>query len=169
MHTYPFKRILVPTDFSTCSDAALDLAAGLAVDQNAELVVLHVVTTHDLPLTAIVHPPAHPAGISVRDYSEAVARRELDSRLAHLPAALQRRSTLVAFGAAASAILAHADSLAPDLIVMGSHGRSGFSHMLAGSVAEKVIRACLVPVLVVRERTCREQPLDLQLDGEREG
>jgi len=169
MIAYPFKRILVPTDFSTCSDAALELAARLAADHGAELVVLHVVDHSGLPAKAVIHPDTHPEGISVFAYTEEVAQRELAGRLARLPVDVPRRRARVAHGAPAATILAFSAELAPDLIVMGSHGRSGLAHLLAGSVAEKVMRACIVPLLAVRESSCREQPLDLGLDSEAEG
>lgn len=166
---YPFTRILVPTDFSTCSDAALALAGKLAHDQGAELCVLHVVEHTGLPGDAVIHPPTHPSGITVAEYTERLAAQALGSRLSFLELRPERTRTRVLHGAPGKLIPAYADEIGASLIVMGTHGRSGLAHMLAGSIAEKLVRTSLIPVMTVREPVCREQPLDPGLDGEKDG
>jgi len=166
---YPFVRILVPTDFSTCSDAALEVAAKLGVDQGADLVVLHVVEHTGLPSDATIHPPTHREGITVVAYTTELAQRALASRVAALPIPAARVRTVIRYGAPGKLIPAFADEVQAGLIVMGTHGRTGLSHLFAGSIAEKLVRTSLVPVMTVREPVCREQPLDPGLDAEREG
>lgn len=168
MISYPFTRILVPTDFSTCSDTALDLGARLAGEHQAELVVVHVIEAHGLPLATTIHPVTHPEGVTIERYTHDLAMRELLQRLAHLPVPVQHRA-LVIVGPPAATILDCATHEHVDLIVMGTRGRTGLMHMLVGSVTEKVVRHSAVPVLTVREPTCRKEPLDPGLADEREG
>jgi len=168
MITFPFTRILVPTDFSTCSDTALDLGARLAAEHKAELVVVHTIETHGLPLATTIHPATHPEGITIERYTHDLAVRELNQRLALLPVAVHQRARVVV-GPPAATILEVAANEKADLIVMGTRGRTGLTHMLVGSVAEKVVRHSPVPVLTVREPTCRKEPLDPSLDDERDG
>ncbi|MCC6622595.1 MAG: universal stress protein [Deltaproteobacteria bacterium] len=151
MITYPFRHILVPTDFSSCSDAALELAAHLAHDHHATLELVHVVDVADLPLDAMIHPPSHPSGISIADHTKALAERELADRLSRLPVPVELRKSTTAYGSPHRAILEHAKAAAVDLIVMGTHGRTGLAHLLVGSVAEKLIRHSPIPVLTIRE------------------
>lgn len=168
MINYPFTRILVPTDFSTCSDTALALGARLAHEHQAELLVLHIVETHGLPRGTVIHPVSNPEGITIERYAHDMAMRELTVRLAHLPVPARHRRRVVA-GSPAATIIEIAEAESADLIVMGTRGRTGLAHMLVGSVAEKVVRHSAIPVLTVREPTCRQQPLDPALDGERDG
>jgi len=165
---YPWRRILVPTDFSTCSDTALALATLLAQDHGAEVVLLHVVCLTDLSPDVRIHPPSHPEGISVGDHARVEARRRLDPRLERVPRGVSARAEIV-FGKAEHAILKAIDTLAPDVLVMGTHGRSGFTHLFLGSVAERVLRKSRVPVVTVREASCSEAPVDAELGDEREG
>jgi len=166
---YPFRCILVPTDFSTCSDAALELAAKLAREQSAELVVLHVVELADLPATATIHPPEHREGTTVLAHTSELAERALTSRVRALPIDPARVRTFVRYGAPQKVIPAFVDEIAAELVVMGTHGRTGLSHLLVGSIAERLVRTSLVPVMTVRQPVCREQPLDPGLDAEKEG
>lgn len=136
-------RILVPSDFSESSDAALEYARMLANRFGASLHLLHVLNE---PLLAeglaaeafMSEPPAIRAGL-------------VDEARAHLSQrASGTSSTEVVFGHAAAAIVECAARLGADLIVMGSHGRTGLAHLLLGSVAEAVGRTATCPVLTVR-------------------
>jgi nucleotide-binding universal stress UspA family protein len=132
-----FTRILVPTDFSAPSDAALLHARGLAEHAGAALHVLHLVD--NMFLRAVLQDPCD---------HEAAARRQLEDRL-------------TADGVTALAVVAQSDRPADeivtyarlhdiDLIVMGTHGRSGIAHLLLGSVAERVVHTAPCPVLTLR-------------------
>jgi nucleotide-binding universal stress UspA family protein len=141
-----FRTILVPTDFSEPSGQALDLALGL-VEPGGTLILIHVVD--DIPLTyGYVGVASTPAELRARVDGEAT--RELQ---AFGPAAspsgiaLDRR---LLHGTPYMAIVQEAQTARADLIVMGTHGRTGLKHILIGSVAEKVVRKAGCPVLVVR-------------------
>jgi nucleotide-binding universal stress UspA family protein len=166
--TYPFRRILVPTDFSSCSDTALGLADRLAVDHGAELVVLHVVESGHVPLDAVIHPDGD-SGLEVRTHMTRLGTRELERRLAALSSPADRRRLHVAEGPPAAAICEVARELGADLIVMGTHGRTGLSHLLMGSVAERVVRTAKIPVLTLGGEACIDHPLAPDLSDEDAG
>lgn len=166
MFVYPFKRLLVATDFSSCSDSALELASNLAREHDGELLVVHVVEVHGIPLEAKLFPASHPEGITAERYTHELASKQLARRLETIPA---RRRAIVVHGAPAQSILEVAAQEHADIILMGTRGRGGVMHILAGSVAEKVVRRSTVPVVTVREPTCRHAPIDPDIDGETEG
>lgn len=163
---YPFRKILVPTDFSSCSDSALELGAKMARDMGSALVALHVIDLGHVPAEAVIRTPAHPEGIMVRDHIVQLAEQELAHRIDRYGDGVSFRSSRVAFGAPVQAICDAARELGADLIVMGTHGRSGLAHIVMGSIAEKVLRVSKLPVLTVREEVCVDHPLDPGLDGE---
>ena len=135
-------RILVPTDFSRPSEPALDYAHELAQQFGASLHLLHVVNR---PLLA--EGLAAEAYMSEKFESDMV--RGTEARLRKL--APDAASTDVVFGYPAKAIVDWASRLSADLIVMGSHGRTGMAHLMLGSVAEAVVRTAQCPVLTVRQ------------------
>jgi nucleotide-binding universal stress UspA family protein len=151
------KRILVPTDFSETSDAALRYGAELARRFSARLYLLHV--------------PEHPGEAAEAEYPiglfETMQNAAYD-RLPHLLREEERRELrpecAMRLGTPWEEIVRHAEEHDIDLIVMGTHGREGLARVLLGSVAEKVVRKALCPVLtvhhpehqvVVREETIR--------------
>ena len=140
------KTILVPSDFSECSDAALRYGLELARRFDAELHLLHVVQD---PATQ----PWAAEGLSVPLF-EAVDQWQKDARqrlINAVPAGDMRRVTAVTTVATpCQEILRYAADENVDLIVMGTHGRGGVSHMLLGSIAERVVRRAPCPVLTVR-------------------
>ncbi len=136
------RNILHLTDFSSCSDAALRWAIGMAQTNEAKLSVLHVV----VPDALVYLAPGSPT--LALDIQEEWAKQEMqriDARLAGL-----RRDTIVTRGTDVwSAVEPKLKQLGSDLIVLGTHGRTGLTKMLMGSVAEKVFRSSAVPVLTV--------------------
>lgn len=140
------KTILVPSDFSECSDAAIRYGLELARRFDAKLHLLHVVMD---PATQ----PWAAEGLSI-PMLESVAQWQKDAHqrlAASVPAADAGRATVVTTIATPyQEILRYAAENAVDLIVMGTHGRSGMSHMLLGSIAERVVRRAPCPVLTVR-------------------
>ena len=140
------KTILVPSDFSECSDAALRYGLELARRFDAELHLLHVVQD---PVTQ----PWAAEGLSVPLF-DAVDQWKKDARqrlLNSVPAGDTRRVTAVTTVATpCQEILRYAAEENVDLIVMGTHGRGGVSHLLLGSIAERVVRRAPCPVLTVR-------------------
>jgi universal stress protein A len=143
------RRILVPVDFSAPSRAALEHATGLAERMDAELVVLHAweqpayLGPEGVVLSApgVVHP-------GLEEVRRAVEREVAQFvKGVPLPAGTQVR---VVQGKPHDAILAVAAEPGVDLVVMGTHGRSGLARMIVGSVAEAVIRHAPCPVLTLR-------------------
>jgi nucleotide-binding universal stress UspA family protein len=142
------RRILVPTDFSKYSMAAVTYGAALAEKFGAELYFLHVV--QDLALfipdaVAIVPPILPPIEQFTQAAHEALDRLVHENKLEHL--SVQR---LVREGNPFSEIIRFAKESDIDLIVMATHGHSGLAHVLLGSVTERVVRKAPCPVLTVR-------------------
>jgi len=137
------ERILVPTDFSECSETARSYAAELAKRFTSELHLLHVVAPMALPgyVGPIPEQLLHP---------EEGARQALEqwSEPAFEDAKDVVRTVIT--GTPFVEIVRCAREQDVDLIVMGTHGRSGVTHMLIGSVTEKVVRKAPCPVLTVR-------------------
>lgn len=132
--------ILLPTDFSEPSAGACQLSTELARDYNSRLVLLHVSATPIIGYGEGVVPP-NP------DVLAEIAAEQLD----RLPAAdpKVRTERRVVEGDPTSVILNVANEVHADLIVMGTHGRTGISRLFAGSVAEQVVRKADCPVLTV--------------------
>jgi universal stress protein A len=150
-----FHRIVHPTDFSKASGAAFATALDLARQNRAELILLHV-----LP------PPAPLIGDgyiapAMYDELEALARRDAQKQLATLLArakrARVRARSVLADGVPYDRIPRAARSLHADLVVMGTHGRTGLSRLFMGSVVERVIPRAPCAVLAVGGRTRRRR------------
>jgi universal stress protein A len=138
---FPVSTILHPTDFSTCSQNAFELACALARDYGARLVVMHVVTPPTITYTEGALPP---------DFG--VFLEEAKKQLEHLqaPDGNLRFERRIAQGHASDAILKTIQETAADLVVLGTHGRTGLKRLLMGSVAEEVLRKASCPVLTVK-------------------
>jgi universal stress protein A len=149
-----FSRILVPLDFSEPSDAALDYARELAAKFGSSLLLIHVVegavVTGPFGAEVFVYesPGVHAALVEA-------AERELALRIRPADRARFNARSEVVTGITAKSIVAYANACEADLIVMGTHGRSGLAHLLMGSVAEHVLRAAPCPVLTVRQARVR--------------
>jgi nucleotide-binding universal stress UspA family protein len=142
-------RILCPVDFSGHSRIALDYATALASWYDAEVVALHAYSVAMVPATIGAFPAATSVGVPLtRD--EVI--RDLDRFVRPVQAANVRTRTVVTTGHASTGILDTAEQLAASLIVMGTHGASGFERLMLGSVTEKVLRKAVCPVLVVPRR-----------------
>jgi nucleotide-binding universal stress UspA family protein len=156
-------RILVPTDFSATADAALEYACLLAERFGAHIQLLHVL---DDPFVS--------EGMAAEAYiSEAPGIREAmlrDAREKLTHRALLRRGTQVdtevLFGHGARTIGEYAEARGVDLIVMGTHGRTGVAHLLLGSIAEKLVRTAPCPVLTVRHPEVKQRRPELVYDVE---
>ena len=141
------KRVLAPVDFSACSRAALEHAVHFARQMGATLDVLHVsepVGYADSHLLAIA-PEA--AGGALEPRREDV-RREIEAFVGALRGGVEH--VLVESGIPGDVIAAVASDGRYDVIVMGTHGRSGLARLVMGSVAEAVMRKARVPVLTLR-------------------
>ena len=140
------KHILVPVDFSDCSRKAMNYAASFAKQFNADITLLHVVVSVPLPPQMLVFE----AETLSAKYHEQAARQLSEWRQEIVSEAAVKAN--VRPGTAAhQEIINAAHECNCDLIVIGSHGRSGLARMLTGSTAERVVRHAPCPVLVVRE------------------
>ena len=146
------QRFLVPIDFSADANQALAYAIDLASKLGARLTLLHVMQS----------PPRGGADMDVtvpHAYSQFI--QHLEAEVAHSMQACLERVTAgglegeiaVVHGVPFQEILDTAKKQQVDLIIMGTHGRTGLQHVLMGSVAEKVVRLAPCPVLVVRQPT----------------
>lgn len=143
----PFRKILVPVDFSTHSAEAVRYAADLSRRYEASVTLAHA------------HQPAEyafPEGYLLHKASDQPSiRAQLEQQLSAAKAEAQGAGALgvetkLLEGVASAAIVGFAETSEQDLIVMGTRGRTGLGHALLGSVAEKVVRTAPCPVLTVR-------------------
>jgi nucleotide-binding universal stress UspA family protein/mono/diheme cytochrome c family protein len=144
--TPEIKRILVPVDFSSNGQRALDYAHGLAQKFAAALHLVHV-----CEVPTIMTPAIDAYAIAYSDWSQRLGE-EAEKELNKLAGALTdvKVTTEVLFGRPAAAIVEDATNNAADLIVMGTHGHGAVMHVLMGNVAERVVRTAACPVLTVR-------------------
>lgn len=149
-----FSKILCPIDFEHDSMDALELACALAKQNTATVYLLTVIAIPPAAATALPPVPIFPD-----PEFEAETRRRLEilarDKLSSVP-----HDMFVASGNAAAEILKLAAERAVDLIVMGTHGRTGVKRLLLGSVAERVVRESPVPVLTIHPKapSSRGQP-----------
>lgn len=139
------RRILVGVDFSETSQEALSVATDLAARLGADLVLLHVyqIPAFAFPETIVPAPP------ETIDRLIEESARHLEGLADRPRAAGVRTTTELVAGAPFVELVARAHR-GIDLVVLGTHGRTGLRHALLGSVAEKVLRRSPVPVLTVR-------------------
>jgi len=141
------KRILVPVDFSKSSLKALDYALALAKTFKAEVVVLYVV--EPVYYSAPDLTGGAETMVTLMDEQRRIGRQQLLRLEQRYAKAGARLRGVLQTGTAYRAIADAAQALKADLIVMGTHGRTGVSHLLVGSVAERVVRTAPCPVLTV--------------------
>ena len=142
-------QILAPTDFSEHSDGALRHAAELARQFGAKLVLLHVVSNEALESISKAHIPPHPVDKVYEDLDQETREQYAN----HVPPEVRKvleTEVLVLPGVPFLEIVRAARLKGVDLIVMATHGRTGLSHALVGSVTEKVVRKAPCPVLSIR-------------------
>lgn len=146
MKTY--KHILVPLDSSELAETALEDAFSLAQCNGAEVTLLHVIPPIEQVLAV---ETGHPVFIDQQwDSHKTQAHRYLNSICQRYGCPEVPVHLAVEMGLAAETIIDHSKELPIDLIVMATHGRSGLSRWMYGSVADKVLRGANVPVLLVR-------------------
>lgn len=144
------RRILCPTDFSDFSRRALDYAVAIARWYESTITVLHVFST----------APVAASAPGATDHEPIVSTRaDRDQMLAEMQRFIEVKSAqgipveaMIREGSAASEILNQAIALNADLLIIGTHGRSGFERLLLGSVTEQVLRKAACPVLSVPPR-----------------
>ena len=132
------KKILAPTDFSELSAEGVRYACKLATDVGAQVIVLNVVILDESNVVGKGEIEAHEKQLS--EFTNKIVGRRADDLKIH---------EAVVTGQAYTAIVDCAEKERADLIVMSTHGRSGLSRMLIGSVTDKLLRGATCPVLVV--------------------
>jgi nucleotide-binding universal stress UspA family protein len=150
-----FQTIVVPYDFSDHARAALDTAVDLARRLESDLHLLHVVQ-----LPAYTYPAFQGVGaalpmnlVEVRD-GATQSLREIAAAIEGAPGKVEVQ--VVEGGSIAEMIRQSAEKLGADLIIMGTHGRTGLAHVFLGSVAERTLRGAPCPVLTVQGRDQEE-------------
>jgi universal stress protein A len=145
-----FKRIMVASDLSKVSRGALDTAIVFAQSKGAELIIVHVLA----PI--VPFGPEQLTQPALLETIEVDARQWAEQQLARLAAAARKAGVRVKVvllsGDPADQIIRAARTHRADLIVVGTHGRRGFSKMMIGSVAERVVRTAPCPVVTVRSQ-----------------
>jgi nucleotide-binding universal stress UspA family protein len=151
--TRSVTRILVPTDFSEPSDAALEYAGTLAGKLGASIHLLHVFEDPYLSGGAFAAEMYAPIPADLRETLLIEAKQQLELRLKKVVTENWHATADVYTGPTAKAIADYAKEKNIDLIIMGTHGRGAMAHLLLGSVAERVVRTAPCPVLTVRTTT----------------
>jgi universal stress protein A len=139
------RKIVCPVDFSAGSERALEKAEELARALGAEIELLHV---YQLPVLALPEAPVTVSPTFVADLTDR-AERALKPLAEKIRAHGLTVGTRLMEGHPAEVITSRARDLEASMIVMGTHGKSGFRRFLLGSTAERVVRMATVPVLTV--------------------
>lgn len=140
------ERILFATDFSEASQPAAEYALSMAELTGGHLHVLHVIGELDEPQRALVPTEAFE---TLQKELETQAVRKLDEFCENVPQEMAT-STHAVIGNPFQKILELSREIDANLIVMGTHGRTGIEHVIVGSTAERVVRHSKIPVLSVR-------------------
>lgn len=142
----PYRTILVPTDFSSHSEVALEHAVALARAFGAKVHLLHC---YSLPIPAVM-----PYDVAVPETVWEGVREAADAKLAELGEKVAAEGieveTHLSRAFPAEVIAETAEEIGADVIVMGTRGNSGLKHVLLGSVTERVLRTAPCPVLTLR-------------------
>jgi nucleotide-binding universal stress UspA family protein len=153
----PFKKILSPTDFSEASYAGLAAANEMALHFSAELLVVNVVAAVPMP---IMNSGEGLGGFDVATYQlelESSAKNSLQELLDERVSSELRVRPFVVYGDAANEIVRIAETEQTDLIVIATHGMTGWRRFIFGSVAEKVVRHAPCPVMTVRAPSAEKE------------
>ncbi len=142
-----FSTILIAVDFSDSSDNAFQMALSIAKKFSAKLLIVHV-----------INEPADLRGFYVPHVSFENLEKEIEEGAKKMMESFCRQNmhnfenfeSLIVSGLAYEQIIGQAEEKSADLIVLGTHGRTGLDHVLFGSTAEKVVRRSKLPVLTVR-------------------
>ncbi|MGQ3683705.1 MAG: universal stress protein [Candidatus Loosdrechtia sp.] len=139
------KKILCPVDHSECSYLALKYAISLSLKDEAKLYLMHVIDSRFFEMETYKLSP-----YNISESELAKIHSDLMKSLPEGTTDLLEVETIVVKGVPFNEILNTSQEVGADIIVMGTHGRTGLSHVMMGSVAEKVVRKSACPVLTVR-------------------
>ena len=143
-----FKKILCPTDFSDPAAKALKVAADMALDYSSELLVVNVVE----PIPTVSAADTFPLNY-LRQYlseAESVSKKRLQELITKLVPAQIKVRPVILTGQAALRIVDLADKLKVDLIIIATHGQTGWKRFVFGSVTERILRLTSRPVLIIQ-------------------
>ena len=146
-----WNRILVPHDFSASANHATAIARDEAKAHGGNIVLLHVI---DLPYQlgpdTVIVPEATGTPISIKQYAIQSAENHLQDITDRLAKDGVTATGVIKVGTPVDEIIRTIGEQAIDLVVMGTHGRTGIRHLMAGSVTERVVRSSHVPILTIR-------------------
>ena len=144
-----FKKILCPVDFSEFTDEILEYAVNIAQKYNSELHLIHIIPNlnYFTPYESFFTPENL---IVVEKNMETEVNKDFDELMKKINVPAKK---IIKNGAAFVEIINYARTESMDLIIIGTHGRTGLEHILIGSVAERVLRKSPCPVLTVRPRS----------------
>jgi nucleotide-binding universal stress UspA family protein len=144
-----YRTILVPYDFSAHARVALELARELAERLSSKLHLVHVLETPAVSYPSIAVGVVTPGGLPVEIRDAAIAAlKDVASGIA--TGSTPVPADVVESPSVSEAVVDFAEKISADLIVMGTHGRTGMAHAFLGSVAERTLRLAPCPVLTVR-------------------
>lgn len=145
-----WKTLLVPTDFSDGARAAFKLAVEVAGVHSARVVLLHVAELlPGITPDTVIQPEGAPTPMRVEDFAREQAEQSMQALVETITPGVEI-VTEVVLGPAIESIGSAVARHGADLVVMGTHGRTGLARVVLGSVTERVVRQSLVPVLTVR-------------------
>jgi nucleotide-binding universal stress UspA family protein len=145
-----FEHILLATDGSTASDHAATMAIGLARTHGAKLMVVYVVDPYPYLGIGESNPYGFQAYMGAAQKQAAQVHAKVNALCMQEQPPVEMQARLIEEVTPAIGIVQTANTEGADLIVLGSHGRSGIARLMLGSVANKVVAESAVPVLVVR-------------------
>jgi nucleotide-binding universal stress UspA family protein len=149
MIDYPkYKKVLFCTDFSKISDCAFEYAFGIAKRDEAVLYILHIITPRPQPDILRLHLTAEQMDKVEADHQEYLNKMFTDKYLNHIKDKT-KVNIVTESGREDDKILEFVQKEKIDILVIGTHGRTGMEHAFLGSVAEKVIRRSPIPVFVI--------------------
>lgn len=140
-----YKKILVPLDGSLLSEAVLPHVQALAKSENAEIVLLRVAVTPDPNL----FHRSEGEGRQITDAIEEEALDYMESEVAKLKKEGVKVTGITRDGSVPNTILEVAEETHADVIAMSTHGRVGIQRLLQGSVAEEIVHASHIPVMLI--------------------
>lgn len=149
--TLTLRRILVPLDFSGKSRQALDFAVPLAEQYGGKIVLAHVVQPPAMSAWHAIPGGGHYLAMKRHNLTDAAQKRLSEMASDHVPSGV-RRQTVVLRGSPGDELMAMAERLKVELIVLSTRGHTGLKRMLIGSTAERVVRHAGCPVLAVRRQ-----------------
>ncbi len=164
-----WKNILVPHDFSPCASCSLELAVELARVHAGQILLLHVSKLpENVPNDALIAPFGASLAVPLAEHTNSGALRRLEEIAARLRRDGLTVHTTAATGEVTEAILSAASDQKADVLVLGTHGRTGISHFLLGSVAKSLVRRSPIPVVTVRSSSPEAELTDEERDAEDE-